>query len=210
MMYVVADQETGKIEAIHEVYFSNFQIDHSQFDIPNSIPDDFDTIMFNHYKYLNHEFIPLTEQERIDLYFNGVDPEAEREQKKKQYEQEALLNEMLRRTFFDNMTDDQAMLIPLLIELWQSNKTYKVGQRVRYGGLLYKCLEEHTSDLANAPDSSTIWSRTIGTVSQTYPSWSESNTYNINDIVSYQQENWISDTDNNTSIPGQSTMWTKL
>lgn len=54
-----------------------------------------------------------------------------------------------------------AVTVPELFEAWSGGEAiYKVGDRARYGELLYKCLTDHTSQTDWAPDAApSLWVR---------------------------------------------------
>lgn len=55
-----------------------------------------------------------------------------------------------------NVTDEIAVKLAILYEEWNGySKTYKEGQRLNYGGSLYKVLQAHTSQDDWAPDLAT-------------------------------------------------------
>lgn len=51
-----------------------------------------------------------------------------------------------------DLTDEQALEMPLLFPKWQAGKEYVVGDRVLYLGTLYKVLQAHTSQPGWEPD----------------------------------------------------------
>lgn len=51
-----------------------------------------------------------------------------------------------------DLTDEQALEMPLLFPKWQSGKEYVVGDRVLYLGTLYKVIQAHTSQYGWEPD----------------------------------------------------------
>ena len=51
-----------------------------------------------------------------------------------------------------NLSDEQALQVPLMFPKWQSDKEYVVGERVLYLGVLYKVLQAHTSQAGWEPD----------------------------------------------------------
>ena len=52
----------------------------------------------------------------------------------------------------DGMTDEQAAAVPDLYKAWEPGKEYSAGERVTYGGTLYKILQAHTSQDEWTPD----------------------------------------------------------
>ena len=51
-----------------------------------------------------------------------------------------------------NLSDEQALQVPLMFPKWQEGKEYVVGDRVLYLGVLYKILQAHTSQAGWEPD----------------------------------------------------------
>ena len=51
-----------------------------------------------------------------------------------------------------DLTDEQALEMPLLFPKWQANIQYVVGDRVLYLGTLYKVIQAHTSQYGWEPD----------------------------------------------------------
>ena len=51
-----------------------------------------------------------------------------------------------------NLSDEQALQVPLMFPKWQEGKEYVVGDRVLYLGILYKVLQAHTSQQGWEPD----------------------------------------------------------
>ena len=51
-----------------------------------------------------------------------------------------------------NLSDEQALQVPLMFPKWQAGKEYAVGDRVLYLGALYKVLQAHTSQAGWVPD----------------------------------------------------------
>ena len=51
-----------------------------------------------------------------------------------------------------NLSDEQALQVPLMFPKWQAGKEYAVGDRVLYLGVLYKVLQAHTSQAGWEPD----------------------------------------------------------
>lgn len=51
-----------------------------------------------------------------------------------------------------DLTDEQALEMPLLFPKWQAGKEYVVGDRVLYLGTLYKIIQAHTSQYGWEPD----------------------------------------------------------
>ena len=104
-----------------------------------------------------------------------------------------------------SLDDTDALTAVELFEKWQDDATYEVGDRVRYGETLYKCLIAHTSQSTwTPPDSPSLWVR-VDDPSHEFPEWVQptgaTDAYNKGDKVSHNEKHWISDYDNNTWEP---------
>ena len=94
-----------------------------------------------------------------------------------------------------------------LYDWWNSDSIdYAVGDRVRYGDELYKCLQNHTSQSTwNPADSPSIWVR-IDDPAIEYPDWVQptgsTDAYRIGAKVSHNNKHWINELDYNTYEPG--------
>lgn len=51
-----------------------------------------------------------------------------------------------------DLTDEQAAKVPALFPEWKEGKEYKVGDRVRHNGELYRMDEDHRADDDHRPD----------------------------------------------------------
>lgn len=111
------------------------------------------------------------------------------------------------------LTDDDALDVPELFPKW-TIKEYAVGDRVRYGDLLYKCLQNHTSQADWTPDVAvSLWVR-VDDPSIEYPEWKQptgaQDAYAKGAKVSHNEKHWISDIDGNVWEPGAvgtETLW---
>jgi len=101
------------------------------------------------------------------------------------------------------LTDDQAEQVPDAFPTWATGKDYAVGYRVRYDGLLYKCLQTHTSQTGwEPPNATSLWAR-IGEGG--IPEWvqpTSANPYMKGDKVRHIGKVWESLVDNNVWEPG--------
>lgn len=111
-------------------------------------------------------------------------------------------------------TDEAAVKSPELFPLWSAyGVTYALGNRVRYGDLLYKCLTAHTSQDSWTPDASpSLWVR-IDDPAVEWPEWRQPATaedaYPQGAKVSHGGKRWVSDLDANVWEPGVSG-WTEV
>lgn len=123
-----------------------------------------------------------------DEFVEYIDPEAE------------ALN-----TILPLLTDEQAGLIPSVWPLWDVDIQYTVGTRVTHNNVVYKCLQNHTSQTDWAPGlAPSLWARCLAD-SDTISEWEQpdsTNPYMQGDKVTHNGSTWISDVDNNVWEPG--------
>ena len=89
---------------------------------------------------------------------------------------------------------------------WAYPINYKVGNIRRYGGALFKCVQDHTSQADWSPDTaSSLWAITADPAEE-WPVWSQPigahDAYSAGAKVSHQEKHWISDQDGNVWEPG--------
>lgn len=104
------------------------------------------------------------------------------------------------------LPDQDAMKAVELFPKWSETAEYSVGDRVRYGELLYKCLLDHQAQASWAPDvSPSLWVR-VDNPEEEWPEWRQpsgaTDAYMIGAKVSHNEKHWISAYDNNTWEPG--------
>ena len=102
------------------------------------------------------------------------------------------------------LTDEEAETVTALFPDWEDGKAYAVGDRVKYDGLLYRCVQAHTSQSDWTPDiTPALWVRTS---TEEWPEWIQPtgahDAYNTGDKVSHNEKHWISDIDANVYEPG--------
>ena len=102
------------------------------------------------------------------------------------------------------LTDEEAETVTALFPDWEDGKAYAVGDRVKYDGLLYRCVQAHTSQSDWTPDKTpALWVRTS---TEEWPEWIQPtgahDAYNIGDKVSHNEKHWMSEMDANVYEPG--------
>ena len=110
--------------------------------------------------------------------------------------------EQLAETLDDNMAIDYVELFTS----WTTDTTYEVGARVRYNGILDKCLQAHTSQSTWTPvDAPSLWAQVLIPDPETIPEWIQpdsTNPYMKGDKVTHNGKTWICNVDNNVWEPG--------
>lgn len=105
-----------------------------------------------------------------------------------------------------SLSDEDALSAPMMFDKWKTDTEYKEGDRRRYDGVLYKCLQAHTSqDTWTPADAPSLWAR-VDDPSIEWPDWVQptgaTDAYAQGAKVSHNEKHWISDVDNNVWEPG--------
>lgn len=104
------------------------------------------------------------------------------------------------------MDDRKAVENTELFPAWEDDKTYELNVRVRYNGILYKCLYTHTAQSQWTPDAApSLWTKVLIPDPEVIPEWEQpesTNPYMAGDKVRHNDKIWISDVDNNVWEPG--------
>lgn len=114
------------------------------------------------------------------------------------------------RVLMDNliasMDDTTALANTLLFPLWNGNSiAYEKNVRVRYNGLLYRCITAHTSQDTWTPiDAASLWTRIAEPAE--WPEWiqpsSAQDAYALGAKVTHEDIHYISLVANNVWVPG--------
>lgn len=104
------------------------------------------------------------------------------------------------------LDDKQADENSVLFLVWESGVPYAIGDRRRYNGLLYRCVQAHTSQDDWTPDATpALWVRCAEPADE-YPEWVQptgaQDAYANGDKVSHNEKHWVSNVDNNVWEPG--------
>ena len=106
----------------------------------------------------------------------------------------------------ESATDEQALSVPALYPAWRSETEYHAGDRVLHGGVLYKVLQDHTSQETWKPDDSpSLFAKVLIPDSGVIHAWEQpdsTNAYMQGDKVTHNGKTWESDIDNNVWEPG--------
>lgn len=113
----------------------------------------------------------------------------------------------------DSATDEQALQVPNLYPSWKDGVAYKTGTRLFFNGVLYKILQDHTSQSDWLPDiTPSLYTKILIPDETVIPEWeqpSSTNPYASGDKVTHNGKTWVSDIDNNVWEPGVYG-WTEL
>ncbi len=93
------------------------------------------------------------------------------------------------------LTDEQAEQVVDAFPAWKPNTAYKVGDRRRHGGRLYRCEQAHTSQADWTPDLVPALWTPIGEPG-TVPEWVQptgaQDAYGLGDHLMHNGEEWVS------------------
>ena len=108
------------------------------------------------------------------------------------------------------LTDEQALAVLALFMPWDPTKKYDVGDRARYGDLLYRCLQAHTAQMDWTPGTAvSLWTR-VDDPAVEWPEWVQpesTNPYPLGAKVSYNGKHWVSLHAANVWVPGTAGLW---
>lgn len=103
-------------------------------------------------------------------------------------------------------TDEIALKVPNLYPTWKPEINYKTGERVLYNEVLYKVLQNHTSqETWNPIDAPSLFAKVLIPDVNVMPEWEQpdsTNPYMKGDKVTYDGKTWESTVDNNVWQPG--------
>lgn len=107
------------------------------------------------------------------------------------------------RTASTALDDATALDAMAIFDEWQTATAYDVGERVRYGDKLYKCVQSHTAQEGWTPDVTlALW---VEVSVEEYPEWRQPtgahDAYNKGDKCSYKGEHYICIADGNIYAP---------
>jgi len=110
------------------------------------------------------------------------------------------------RTIRDIADDETAVEIVGMYPDWKEGIAYAVAEKVVYKGILYQCLQAHTSQSDWMPDVAvSLWAKVLVDPSGEIKEWeqpSSTNPYMKGDKVKHNGHTWESSIDNNVWEPG--------
>ena len=104
------------------------------------------------------------------------------------------------------LTDDEALKAAALYPAWSAQDTYDAGERVRFDGTLYKCLQPHAAQPDWTPTAApSLWAKVLVSDTGEPLPWEQpgsTNPYMQGDKVTHGGKTWVSTMDNNVWEPG--------
>lgn len=106
-----------------------------------------------------------------------------------------------------DLDDAQALDVQNLYPEWSGDGvSYVAGHKVNYESVLYKCLQDHTSQADWDPeDAASLWAKVLNPDPSVIPDWEQptsTNPYMKGDKVKHSGKTWESLVDNNVWEPG--------
>ena len=101
------------------------------------------------------------------------------------------------------LADETALTGVELFPMWTIGRAYAVDDRVQYGGILYKCVQAHTTQVDWTPDiTPALW---VAVSIEEYPEWVQPtgahDAYNIGNKVTYKGNHYVCDINGNVYAP---------
>ena len=104
------------------------------------------------------------------------------------------------------LTDDEALTAAALYPAWSAQDTYDAGERVRFDGTLYKCVQPHAAQPDWTPTAApSLWTKVLTSDTGEPLPWEQpdsTNPYMKGDKVTHGGKTWVSTIDNNVWEPG--------
>lgn len=103
--------------------------------------------------------------------------------------------------------DDSVVLeTPQLLPEWKAGIAYKTGKKIQYGGVVWKVLQDHTSQEGWEPGvAPSLFAEVLIPDPDVIPEWKQpdsTNPYMSGDKVTHNGSTWICTIDNNVWEPG--------
>lgn len=119
---------------------------------------------------------------------------------------EALKYHQIFQKMLEQLSEEDALTVPLLHEPWAPGVQYEVGKRILYNDVLYAVLQAHTSQETWTPDvSPSLFAKVLIPDPHVVPEWVQpdsTNPYMTGDHVMHNGQEWESTVDNNVWEPG--------
>lgn len=104
-----------------------------------------------------------------------------------------------------SLDDETALQGVTLFPAWKSGQAYTAGDRVKYNDVLYKVLQDHTSQADWTPDAAvSLFAKVLIPDPDVIPEWEQpdsTNPYMTGDKVTYNGKTYVSTIDNNVWAP---------
>ena len=106
----------------------------------------------------------------------------------------------------DTLPDEEILNVPCFVEKWKAGISYVTGKRVKYNDVIYKVLQDHTSQEDWTPENApSLFAKVLIPDENVIPEWEQpdsTNPYMTGDKVTHSGETWVSNVDHNVWEPG--------
>ena len=157
------------------------------------ITDSIEAAMEHFNIYEDHGMLKRHDESELALLTLDVEPEEADDFREK-------INIII-QTFNDEVATEYTILYPK----WTTGKAYTTNEKVRYENVLYKVLQDHTSQSTWTPDvASSLFARVLIPDSNVIPEWEQpdsTNSYMTGDKVTFNGQIYESLIDNNIWSP---------
>ena len=136
------------------------------------------------------------------------DYQAEQREIKAREQAQKMLNDLSYKTVLDNATDEQALIMRPLYPVWQTGIKYTKGAYVNYNNVLYKVLQDHTSQSDWTPDQAVSLYVDVANPQDSYPPFKKPtgahDAYSKGDGITFEEKHYLSKIDGNVYSPAES------
>lgn len=115
----------------------------------------------------------------------------------------------LRKVIEEAMSKEEDTVVlenPDLLPEWKEGLAYTTGKKIQYGGIVWKVLQDHTSQAGWEPGvAPSLFAEVLIPDPDVIPEWKQpdsTNPYMAGDKVTHNGSTWVSTIDNNVWEPG--------
>ena len=154
------------------------------------------------------EYLPETDIGRLQVAVKNLESEnVALKAEAKNLKADVGVNLLAASYVAETFTDEQALNVPTLYDNWTGDSaSYKTGKRLRYNGVLYKVLQDHTSQADWTPEAApSLFAKVLIEDPNVVSEWVQpdsTNGYSVGDKVLHNGIIYESLVDNNVWEPG--------
>lgn len=134
--------------------------------------------------------------------------ERAKEEERARKQAQAMLDKLSYKTVLDSATDDQALEMRPLYPEWQTGIEYTKGTFLQYDSILYRVLQDHTSQADWTPDKAVSLYVNVADPQDPYPPFKKPtgahDAYSKGDWITFEEKHYRSKIDGNVYSPAES------
>lgn len=134
--------------------------------------------------------------------------ERAKEEERARKQAQAMLDKLSYKTVLDSATDDQALEMRPLYPEWQTGIEYTKGTFLQYDSILYRVLQDHTSQADWTPDKAVSLYVDIADPQDPFPPYKAPtgahDAYSKGDGITFEEKHYRSKIDGNVYSPAES------